>query len=69
MKVARCEARSSIVENTRISRSASGALASTWPECASEVIGARELLSSCAITRITFFQIATSCAPSRASAA
>ena len=62
MKVARCEARSSIVEKTRASRSGSGASASCWPECASELIGASELLSSCAITRITFFQIATSCA-------
>jgi hypothetical protein len=31
------------------------------PECASEEIGASELLSSCAITRITFFHVSTSC--------
>ena len=62
MKVARCEARSSMVENTRARRSASGPPASRRPECASEVIGASELLSSCAITRITFFQMTTSCA-------
>ena len=31
------------------------------PECASEEIGASELFSSCAITRMTFFQVATSC--------
>ena len=31
------------------------------PECASEEMGASELFSSCAITRITFFQVATSC--------
>ena len=38
-----------------------GALARIWPEWASEEIGARELFSSWAITRITFFQVATSC--------
>ena len=31
------------------------------PECASEEIGASELLSSCAITRMTFFHVSTSC--------
>src|SRR5688572_411886 len=62
MKVARCEARSAIVENTRVRRAVSGWFASSRPECARDVIGASELLSSCAMTRITFFQIATSCA-------
>ena len=49
-------------EHARKPRRASGAPASSCPECASDVIGASELLSSWAITRITFFQIATSCA-------
>ena len=33
---------------------------SSAPECASEAIGASELLSSWLITRITFFQVSTS---------
>ena len=38
-----------------------GACASNCPEWASDDIGARELFNSCAMTRITFFQVATSC--------
>ena len=59
---ARCDMRSSIAPNTRWSCAVSGCRARRWPDCASDAIGATELLISCAMTRITRFQIATSCA-------
>lgn len=52
--------RSRIVENTRSSCAESGRSASALPECASDEIGASELFSSRAMTRINFFQTTTS---------
>ncbi len=44
-----------MVANTRSRSALSAPTASRLPECASERIGASELLSSCAMTRMTFF--------------
>ncbi len=61
MKPSRWRARSSMVAKMVGSFSCWPRRSSSLPECASEATGASELFSSWLMTRMTFFQVCTSC--------